>query len=114
MIIGLQDAITPSTMAAATSAVTSLFLRGNTLSSIPVGSHVPFPSGMGTIYLVAFSSLFVQYPGLFGSEGLQPVGTYLKNAARGGNDPWIAFTAQPTLLWFSGTLGSTKNAHLRS
>lgn len=30
------------------------------------------------IYLLAFSSLFVQIPGLYGSDGLEPVQTFLK------------------------------------
>ncbi|CAD7702328.1 unnamed protein product [Ostreobium quekettii] len=37
-----------------------------------------FVRTLGFIYLVAFCSIFVQAPGLFGSDGLEPVSMYLE------------------------------------
>jgi hypothetical protein len=37
---------------------------------------------MGLIYLIAFSSLYVQIPGLWGHEGVMPVDAYLNRVAQ--------------------------------
>lgn len=36
-----------------------------------------FPRFLGCVYLLAFSSLLVQVPGLYGSGGILPIASYL-------------------------------------
>lgn len=63
--------------------------------------------GWGIVYFCAFVSLYVQYPGLFGFDGLQPVDRYmsanLKHIDGGGGSghgPVQWYTVFPTVAWF--------------
>lgn len=59
----------------------------------------PLYSSVGLIYCFAFTSLYVQYPGLLGHNGILPVDVFLSRVLtqRGG----IAFLDFPSLLVFS-------------
>ena len=35
-----------------------------------------FSAGIGVIYAIAFWSLYAQFPGLYGDDGLEPVAVY--------------------------------------
>ncbi|XP_035673677.1 lipase maturation factor 2-like [Branchiostoma floridae] len=59
---------------------------------------------MSVIYLLAFSSLYVQIPGLYGSTGILPANRLLK---LDGKTPHERFSERPTLLWLTPALGLT-------
>ena len=71
-----------------------------------------FLSGVGLLYLIAFLSYYLQFPGLFGEDGIQPLGPALANAAsRAGEshpDTWEGagrlMQRQPSLLWLAQPL----------
>ncbi|XP_046863354.1 lipase maturation factor 2-like [Xenia sp. Carnegie-2017] len=64
-----------------------------------------FLLSMGSIYLFAFASLYMQIPGLFGDNGLLPV----RNILRRDNKASLMedIRRRPTLLWFIDDLGLT-------
>src|SRR5207245_2520534 len=57
-----------------------------------------FLRALGTIYLIAFVSLWVQVNGLVGSDGMSPANQFLP-AVRAEIGP-DAYTLLPTLCWF--------------
>ncbi|XP_049928496.1 lipase maturation factor 2a [Epinephelus moara] len=57
---------------------------------------------MAVIYLVAFVSLYVQIPGLYGNDGLLPARWQLRYS---GKSLWEQLLASPTLLWLGPQLG---------
>eukprot|EP00755_Sulcionema_specki_P014368 Sspe_Gene.56469::Locus_31067_Transcript_1_1_Confidence_1.000_Length_2512::g.56469::m.56469 len=71
-------------------------------------------SGMGAVYLLVFTSYYVQYPGLFGADGLEPVNRFLAHRVKphfgikdettweGAHEGISKF---PTLLWCAAPLG---------
>lgn len=71
-----------------------------------------FLSGVGCLYLIAFFSYYLQYPGLFGEDGIQPLGPALVQAASRARvqnaDTWDGASQlmhrQPTLLWLAAPL----------
>lgn len=80
-----------------------------------------FLSATGAIYMMAFVSYYVQYPGLFGADGLEPASPYLQRIAKHfgvpakpGNWPELsrAFQAFPSLLWLAESLGWDCDAFL--
>jgi len=56
---------------------------------------------LGLVYLIAFVSYAVQWPGLTGSQGLQPAGAFFHYLAQayGG----AAFWENPSLCWFASS-----------
>ena len=56
-----------------------------------------FPKLLGGVYFLAFSSLLVQLRGLYGSQGILPVSSYLTGLKRGLGRR--AFRLCPTLFW---------------
>ncbi|XP_049430709.1 lipase maturation factor 2a isoform X1 [Epinephelus fuscoguttatus] len=56
---------------------------------------------MAVIYLVAFVSLYVQIPGLYGNNGLLPARWQLRYS---GKSLWEQLLASPTLLWLGPQL----------
>jgi lipase maturation factor 1 len=57
-----------------------------------------FPRLLGGVYFLAFFSLLVQVPGLYGSSGILPIGSYLRELR---NDlGTYAFRICPSLFWF--------------
>jgi lipase maturation factor 1 len=56
-----------------------------------------FPRLLGSVYFLAFASLLVQVPGLYGSRGVLPIRSYLAELRRqvGGR----AWRLSPTLFW---------------
>ena len=71
-----------------------------------------FLSGMAGLYLVAFLSYYLQYPGVFGEDGLVPLGPHLKQMASraggSGGGSWEGaarlLARQPTALWLAEPL----------
>ncbi|XP_077994888.1 lipase maturation factor 2-like [Glandiceps talaboti] len=57
---------------------------------------------MAIVYLFAFTSLYVQIPGLYGKNGMLPAHLVLKYEGRSVQD---AFKNQPTLLWLTPSIG---------
>ncbi|KAI3371369.1 hypothetical protein L3Q82_023972, partial [Scortum barcoo] len=57
---------------------------------------------MAVIYLSAFSSLYVQIPGLYGNDGLLPARWQLRYS---GKSLWEQLLSSPTLLWLGPHLG---------
>ncbi|KAK2167802.1 hypothetical protein NP493_1259g00004 [Ridgeia piscesae] len=57
---------------------------------------------MSAIYLVAFASLFVQIPGLYGDNGVLPAKLVVETDATSLKD---LFTSQPTLLRVTSAVG---------
>ncbi|KAK3744271.1 hypothetical protein QZH41_019939 [Actinostola sp. cb2023] len=58
--------------------------------------------GIASVYLFAFSSLYIQIPGLYGRNGLMPAKLALKEEYA---TTWDNFINKPTLLWFMPHLG---------
>ncbi|TRY58628.1 hypothetical protein DNTS_024780 [Danionella cerebrum] len=58
---------------------------------------------VSAIYMVAFASLYVQIPGLYGNEGLLPARWQLR--VSGGKSLLEQLKDSPTLLWFGPRLG---------
>ena len=56
-----------------------------------------FPRLMGFVYLVAFLSLLVQLRGLYGSQGILPIASYLEELKEGLGRS--AYRLCPTLFW---------------
>nr|XP_057932264.1 lipase maturation factor 2a [Doryrhamphus excisus] len=57
---------------------------------------------MAAIYLIAFVSLYLQIPGLYGNEGLLPARKRLRYS---GKSLWEQLLTSPTLLWLGPHLG---------
>ncbi|XP_054633434.1 lipase maturation factor 2a [Dunckerocampus dactyliophorus] len=57
---------------------------------------------MAAIYMIAFVSLYVQIPGLYGNEGLLPARKQLRYS---GKSLWEQLLTSPTLLWFGPRVG---------
>ncbi|XP_061917182.1 lipase maturation factor 2a [Entelurus aequoreus] len=57
---------------------------------------------MAAIYLIAFVSLYVQIPGLYGNDGLLPARRQLRYS---GKSLWEQLLTSPTVLWFGPGLG---------
>lgn len=78
-----------------------------------------FLSGMGCLYLIAFFSYYLQFPGLFGEDGIQPLGPALAQVAsrtRVQNpDTWDGamrlMQRQPSLLWLAAPLDIALDAY---
>ena len=71
------------------------------MSSIPPTQLLPwlFPKLLGSVYCLAFSSLMVQVPGLYGSRGLLPIRHYLATLKQGLGRR--AYRVCPTLFWLN-------------
>ena len=69
-----------------------------------------FLRGMGVVYCCAFLSLYLQYDGLFGTDGLMPASAFLKRAraSTGVNVTNVDLYKQvmPTVAWFRTTYTS--------
>lgn len=64
-----------------------------------------FLRALGVIYLIAFTSLWIQVPGLIGSQGIAPAAT-LMQALREQSLPhngWAAYWLAPTLFWLDAS-----------
>ncbi|XP_021428015.2 lipase maturation factor 2a [Oncorhynchus mykiss] len=57
---------------------------------------------MALIYMVAFVSLYLQIPGLYGNDGLLPARWQLRYS---GKALWEQLLSSPTLLWLAPRLG---------
>ena len=53
---------------------------------------------IGAVYVCAFGSYWLQFPGIYGSDGLVPVETHWKRIARSGS----SYASIPSVLWFKG------------
>lgn len=82
----------------------------------PDGARRAFCMGMGLAFLAAFTSLYVQYPGLYGHDGIQPAGAFADRVARhyagSTTDSDGSLTTAtslllklPTVLWFRHEIG---------
>ncbi|KAJ1457405.1 lipase maturation factor-domain-containing protein [Pelagophyceae sp. CCMP2097] len=61
-----------------------------------------FLSALGGIYLAAFASFWLQYPGLIGGGGLLPaVAFWSRVQGAHGGGAWESFKAVPCLFWLS-------------
>jgi lipase maturation factor 1 len=60
-----------------------------------------FPKLLGGVYFLAFSSLLVQLRGLYGSQGILPVSSYLTELRQGLGRR--AFRLCPTLFWLNSS-----------
>jgi hypothetical protein len=61
-----------------------------------------FLRGLGVVYACLFYSLFSQWPGLYGCDGIQPMVTVMHRSIAhlpAGSSWWAAFTRLPSLLW---------------
>jgi len=72
--------------------------------SVALSSHVLpwlFPKLLGGVYLLAFASLMVQLPGLYGSRGILPISSHLVTVRRHlGDRGWRIY---PSLFWFGSS-----------
>lgn len=94
-----------------------------TPAAAPTGGAVSlrplFLSGMGCLYLIAFFSYYLQFPGLFGEDGIQPIGPALAQAANRARvqnpDTWSGavqlMQRQPSLLWLAAPLDIALDAY---
>ena len=69
------------------------FYKGN----FTLGSRM-FLIGIALIYLIAFSSLWLQIEGLFGSEGIMPFERYFEHLSN-QDTPVSYILRHPSLLW---------------
>eukprot|EP01047_Picozoa_sp_COSAG01_P001842 COSAG01_NODE_45_length_32100_cov_28.037218_19_plen_369_part_00 len=86
------------------------------------GLRPAFLSGLGAIYLTAFFSYYLQFPGLFGVDGVQPVAAHMEHLRShhgGGTDgrpSWEAMMQMasrvPSLVWLAEPLGVCVDAWL--
>ena len=60
-------------------------------------SRALFLRGFGGVWLCAFTSYYLQFPGLYGSDGLLPAGPAWRSSER------VPFADRPSLLLFLGT-----------
>ncbi|XP_033918832.1 lipase maturation factor 2 [Melopsittacus undulatus] len=61
-----------------------------------------FLTGLAAAFLAAFTSLYVQVPGLYGRDGILPARRVLRLS---GQSLWEQFRDFPTLLWLGPKLG---------
>jgi hypothetical protein len=59
------------------------------------------PRLVGVVYLLAFTSLAVQLPGLYGSRGILPIGSHLASLRRYGGER--AWRLAPSLFWLGSS-----------
>lgn len=57
-----------------------------------------FAKGLFVVYFIAFSSLFVQVKGLFGSKGIIPISLVMNSILK---NPTFGFLNFPTIFWFN-------------
>jgi len=72
--------------------------------SVALPSHVLpwlFPKLLGGVYFLAFASLLIQVPGLYGSQGILPIRSYLTELRQGLGRR--AFRLCPTLFWLNSS-----------
>lgn len=63
--------------------------------------HEWFPRFMGFIYFIVFGAFVIQWPGLFGVEGILPIGKHLERVKQHfGKERWWRY---PTLLWIDSS-----------
>ena len=63
-----------------------------------MGSRL-FLIGTAVVYLIAFTSLWLQIEGLFGSEGIMPIERYIERLTK--QDNIILYILRyPSILWF--------------
>lgn len=60
-----------------------------------------FLRGLGLVYAVAFSTAWIQGPGLLGSKGLLPMSAFLGRVGARHGTTWEAFVALPTVFWWA-------------
>jgi hypothetical protein len=54
------------------------------------------------VYLSAFVSFFVQIPGLYGADGLEPAETYMANIESAHKEKRLNIV--PNIIWFTGSI----------
>jgi len=59
--------------------------------------------GVSVVYLMAFMSLYIQIPGLYGAQGVLPAHVKLESGPE--STLWDQLAARPSLLWLRGLLG---------
>jgi predicted DCC family thiol-disulfide oxidoreductase YuxK len=79
--------------------VDRLLVGSQPVSSSYFLSRQIFLRSLGLVYLIAFASLWVQVDGLIGSDGILPVGTFLK--AVYANYATQGYWLVPTLCWLN-------------
>jgi len=78
------------------------------LQSTWIWSRRVFLVGLGIVYAIAFSSLWIQLTGLIGSDGIAPVSAFLSDTAdRLGSD---AYWRVPTLFWIDASDAALQSA----
>lgn len=80
------------------------------MSLTPKHGQQLFLSCLGTIYAIAFLSYWQQYDGLLGSDGLQPIESFLKQTRRqidhhSTKSPLELWCLSPLLSWFAPSFG---------
>jgi hypothetical protein len=73
---------------------------------------IPFQNQLGLVYFFSFSSYYVQWPGLYGSNGLLPVQDYIKAIENTylSESPMDVFMKIPSLTLLYRYLGVTPDA----
>lgn len=79
-----------------------MLLKNSAQYSISMNLFVRF---IGVIYAIAFLSLWIQYKGLFGSDGIYPLSEYLQaiEIHLEANTDKLPFLAAPSIFWFSSS-----------
>ncbi|CAG0918177.1 unnamed protein product [Notodromas monacha] len=62
-----------------------------------------FLRGICMVYMFAFTSVYLQIPGLYGRKGISPAHFELQRQP--GEDLWSCIRRNPTVLWLSSPLG---------
>ena len=74
-----------------------LYIKAFYKGSFTLGSRM-FLIGIALIYLIAFSSLWLQIEGLFGSEGIMPMERFFERLSN-QDTPVSYILRHPSLLW---------------
>ena len=88
----------------------------------PASLRPLFLSGVGALYFIAFYSYYLQFPGLFGTDGITPAQPYMARLAQhhgvveADAATWDGAmrlaTASPSLLWVAQPLDIALDAWL--
>ncbi|XP_054159752.1 lipase maturation factor 2-like [Oppia nitens] len=73
------------------------------------GVHNCYLWSMSCIYLFAFSSIYIQIPGLYGDNGVLPVRAFAQLDKRGMSGLAEASKQMPSLVWLGPSLGLSLN-----
>lgn len=80
----------------------TIFLWGRDLrpATYTISQNI-FLKCLAGIYAIAFASLFIQIPGLYGASGICPAGEFLQAVSRYAGNGWSKFWLVPSLAWLN-------------